>query len=371
MRRLLFPLLLLCAINSQAQFNRNIEYLFIGTAGKEIHVLRFNLTNGTSSEVSSLTDVESPTYLSVTKDQKFLYAVNETSGEQGGSLSAFSFDKGKGILHFLNKTPSGGDGPCYVETDSTGKWVVAANYGGGSLSIFKTGADGSLLPFAQNVEHQGYSVNFTRQSKPHVHCTVFSPDNKYVFATDLGTDKVYRYTFNPGNPQPLSETDTVMTDVPDGFGPRHFVFHPTQKSAYLINELSGQVIAYQCTDNKLTEIQTIESTREGDKLDKGSADIRITPDGKYLYTSNRGKANDLTIYRVGSTGLLTLVGHQSCLGAHPRNFAIDPTSHFLFVANRDTNNIEVFTIIRSTGFLQPVPGSEIHIDKPMCIKIIQ
>jgi 6-phosphogluconolactonase len=236
--------------------------------------------------------------------------------------------------------------------------------------MLKTGDDGSLQPLSQSIEHQGYSSNFTRQSKPHVHCTLFSSDNKYVFANDLGTDKVYQYKFNSSdNQQPLSETDTALYEVPDGFGPRHITFHPNKKFAYLINELSGKVIAYQYNGARLTELQTIESTTVGDKQDKGSADIHITPNGQYLYTTNRGASNIITIYRVGSTGLLTLIGNQSCGGIHPRNFTIDPTGKYLLVANRDSNNIVVFTIVKSTGFLEAT-GQTISINKPMFVKML-
>lgn len=348
---------------------KNDYYLFIGTATTDLHVYKFNVASGTATPVSKASGVENPTYLTITKNAKYVYSVNENHNDKQGEVSAFSFDKMKGELHFINKTASGGDDPCYVDVDSTGKWLVVANYSGGNLSAIKTNADGSLQPLAQTIDHTGYSANFTRQSKPHVHCTIFSPDGKYVFANDLGTDKVYQYKFDSNNDkEPLNE-EAVTTDVPDGFGPRHITFHPNKKYAYLINELMGKIIAYQYNDGKLTEMQTIESCNTGDKQDMGSADIHVTPNGQYLYTSNRGKANDITIYRVGSTGLLTEVGHQSVLGVHPRNFTIDPTGKYLLVANRDTNNIVVFNIIKSTGFLQPT-GVQIQVDKPMFVRMI-
>ena len=344
-------------------------YLLVGTYTTDIQVYKFNTTAGNASFVSKISGTANPSYLAVTKDQKYVYAVNENHKEVPGEISAFSFDKKKGELSFINKTVTSGDDPCYVETDSTGKWLLAANYSSGSFSIFKTAEDGSVQPLIQNIEHQGYSVNFDRQSKPHVHCTVFSPDGKYVFVNDLGTDKVYQYKFDPNNAQqPLSE-DATTFDVPDGSGPRHIIFHPNKQYAYLISELSGKVMVYGYKDGQLNELQTIQSDNTGGKEDKGSADIHITPNGQYLYTSNRGKANDITIYRVGSTGLLTELGHQSTLGIHPRNFTIDPTGKWLLVANRDTNNIVVFNIIKSTGMLSPT-GVQIHMDKPVCLKML-
>ncbi len=345
------------------------SYLLIGTYTTDIHVYKFNSTTGATTFVSKFSGTTNPEYIAITKNEKFVYVTNENHKDKPGEVSAFSFDKKKGALTFLNKTESGGDDPCYVDVDTTGKWIVVANYSGGNLSALKTNADGSLMPLAQTIDHQGYSTNFERQSKPHVHCATFSPDGKYVFANDLGTDKVYQYKFDSKNDQqPLNE-EAVTTDVPDGSGPRHITFHPNKKYAYLINELSGKIIAYQYNDGVLTEIQTIISDNTGGKEDKGSADIHITPNGQYLYTTNRAKANDISIFRVGSTGLLTELGHQSVLGIHPRNFTIDPTGKFLLVANRDTNNIVVFNIMKSTGMLVAMPN-QIQVDKPVCLKMM-
>ncbi len=345
-------------------------YLLVGTYTTDIHVYQFNTVKGDAKFVSKISGIENPSYLTITKNGKYVYAVNENHKEKPGEVSALSFDKVKGELHFLNKTLSGGDDPCYVDVDSTGKNVVVANYSGGNLSAFKTNTDGSLQPAVQTIDHQGYSTNFARQSKPHVHCTVFSPDGKYVFSNDLGTDKIYQYQFNADKPQPLNEEEVITTDVEDGSGPRHITFHPNKKYAYVINELSGKIKTYQYNDGKLKEIQTIESDNTGGKEDKGSADIHISPDGRYLYTTNRAKANDISIYKVQSTGVLVLLGHQSCLGIHPRNFVIDPSGKYLLVANRDSNNIVVFTIIKANGFLEP-NGQVIQVDKPVCLKFTE
>lgn len=364
-----FSIVLISLMISMTGFaQKNEYYLLVGTYTSDIDVYKFNVATGTATFISKNSNNDNPSYLAISKNGKYVYAVNEKSGNTG-EVSSFMFDKTKGQLNFINRTSSGGDGPCYVDVDSTGDWVAVANYNGGNLSVLKTNTDGSLQPLAQTIEHQGYSVNFTRQSKPHVHCTVFSPDNKYLFSNDLGTDKVYQYAFSPMDKEPLGEANVVSTDVPDGSGPRHITFHPSKKYAYVINELSGKVTAFQYNDGKITEIQSIESCNMGDKQDMGSADIHITPNGQYLYTTNRGKANDITIYRVGSTGLLTLIGHQSSLGIHPRNFTIDPTGKYVLVANRDTDNIVVFTIIKSTGFLEPT-GTQIKLDKPVCLKMI-
>lgn len=363
-------LLLIIAFNSMAQ--NPIFYLLIGTytKGKSegIYVYRFNPNRGEFTPISKIA-ASNPSYLAISKDQKYVYAVNENGGDTPGEVSAFAFDKTKGELKFLNKQPSGGDAPCYVSIDSTGKWIVVANYSGGNLSALKTNADGSLQPAAQTIGHEGYGVNVQRQEMPHVHSVVFSPDEQHLFSADLGNDRLYNYKFNPNEAtNPLSDADPAYNELPDGSGPRHFIFHPNKKYAYVINELLGNIVAYQYDGGRLTEIQTISSTTAGDKNDRGSADIHITSDGKFLYASNRGQANDITIYKVQTDGKLVEVGHQA-VGIHPRNFIIDPTNRFLLVANRDSNNIQVFVINKNYGLLTDT-GTKIDIDMPVCLKMM-
>ena len=348
-----------------------IFYLLVGTYTKNqsngIFVYKFNPNKGEATPVSKTTGIENPSYLAISKDEKYVYAVNE-NGDDKGSVSAFAFDKKKGELTFLNKQPSGGDAPCYVSVDASGKNVVVANYSGGNMSVFKTNDDGSLQPYTQLIAHEGYGVNVQRQEMPHVHCTIFSPDEKYVFATDLGNDRLYQYNFNPGNAAPLTPSDPPYYELPDNSGPRHITFSPDGKYAYLLNELSGQVIAFQYSNGKLTQIQTIASDNTGGKGDKGSADIHLTPNGKYLYTSNRVTANDVVLFKTESEGKLTEVAHQA-VGVHPRNFMIDPTGRFLLVANRDSNNIQIFVINKNFGLLQDT-GVKIDIDQPVCLKMM-
>ena len=350
-----------------------IYYLLVGTytnTGKSdgIYVYRFNPNKGEATFVSKTASSNS-SYLTVSKDQKFVYAVNENHGDKPGEVSAFSLDKAKGELKLLNKQPSGGDDPCYITIDSTGKNVIVANYNGGNLSVLKTNTDGSLLPYAQLIAHDGYGVNVKRQELPHVHSTVFSPDEKFLYVANLGNDRLYRYNFSASDPSNiLTATDPPYYEIPDGSGPRHFVFSVNKKYAYLINELSGNVIAYEYNNGQLKEIQTIASDKTPGKQDKGSADIHVTPDGKFLYTSNRATANDITIYKIESDGKLNEVGHQA-VGAHPRNFMIDPTGRFLLGANRDSNSIQIFVINKNYGLLQDT-GVKIDIDQQVCLKMV-
>jgi 6-phosphogluconolactonase len=373
MKKILLSFFIVAASYANAQ--NPIYYMAIGTytnaPGKSqgIYVYKFNPNKGEATFIGT-TSSSNPSYLTFSRDGKFLYAVNENHTDSSGTISAFSFDKTKGSLTFLDKQPTGGDDPCYVSIDSSGKNVLVANYSGGNVAALKTNADGSLAPYAQLAAHEGYGVNVKRQEMPHPHEAVFSPDEKYVFTPDLGNDRLYRYKFNPTDATAiLADTDPAYTEITDGSGPRHLVFSPNKKFAYLINELAGNIIVYQydAATGNMTAIQTIASDNAATK-DKSSAEIAITPDGKFLYTSNREPSNDLTIYKTQTDGQLLLVGHQA-VGAHPRFFTIDPTGHFVLVANRDSNNIQIFSINKNYGLLEN-PQVLVTVDQPSCIKMV-
>ena len=351
-----------------------IYYMLVGTytdgVQKDgIYVYRFNPNKGEATFISKTSGIENPSYLCISPNQKYVYAVNENSGDNPGYISSFSFDKKKGELTFLNKQPTDGYAPCYISIDSTGKNIITANYSGGNISVFKTNADGSLLPHCQLIGHEGYGVNVERQEMPHPHCVVFSPDEKYLFSADLGNDRLYQYKvdINAGE-NVLTAADPAYITIPDGFGPRHFTFSPDGKNAYLINELSGNIIVYSYNNGKLAELQTMASDNTGVKGDKASADFHVTPNGKFAYSTNRGTANDIALFKVQTDGTLLENGHQAVV-AHPRNFMIDPSGRFLLVAGRDANSIQVFIINKNYGLLQDA-NLKIDVPKPVCIKMM-
>ncbi|BAV08536.1 6-phosphogluconolactonase [Filimonas lacunae] len=371
MRRIIVALALICT--SAISFAQNpFQYLLIGTNadGKDggIFVYRFNPNKGEATLVSH-TETGYPTYLAVSHDQKYVYAVNEYPGSNDGDVSAFALDKPKGQLTLLNKQTTAGASPCYVSVDSTGKNVVVANYNGGNLSLFKTGADGSLQPALQTIGHEGYGVNVQRQEMPHVHSVVFTPDEKFLFAPNLGNDRVYKYKFNATDATtPLTDGDPQYYTLEDGYGPRHITFSADGKYAYVMTELSSKLLVYENKDGQFTEIQSLPTAKVGDKNDMGGADIHITPNGKFLYVSIRGKANEIVIYKVNTDGKLLEVGHQP-VGLHPRNFMIDPTGRFLLVANRDSNNVQIFIINKNYGLLEDT-HTTIQVNKPVCLKMV-
>ncbi len=355
-----------------AQSN-HLHYLITGTytGGKSegIYVFEFNSQDGSYKEISHVQS-SNPSFVAVSPDGKFVYAVNESGDKQnGGQVSSFSFNKKTGTLTPINSQSSGGNGPCYVQADKTGKWVVVGNYGSGTLAVLPADASGRLGAPVTTIQHEGSGVNKQRQKTPHVHCTVLSSDNKWLFVPDLGIDKVMIYGFdsktgklNPA-PQPFFKTT-------DGAGPRHLTFHPNNKFAYLIEEMGGAVDAFQYSSGKLNPIQHIASVQASDTGFIGSADIHVSADGRFLYASNRGGFNTIAIYSINQQdGTLSLIGHQPSLGKIPRNFSIDPTGNYLLAANQESDNIVIFRRDKTTGLLSDT-GNRIDVGKPVCLKWI-
>jgi len=351
-------------------------YLFVGcyTEGsfkngesKGLFVYRFDAATGDLTPVSSIA-TDNPSYLAPSADGKFLYSVNETDGAKPGGVSAFSFDKATGKLTFINKQASGGDDPCYISVDKGRKWAVVANYGGGNYSVLPIRADGSLASATETIQDEGTGPNKARQEKAHVHSTIFAPNEKLLAVCDLGTDKITLLHFDPDAAAKPLTRDSVVSVTP-GSGPRHTVFSPKKPFVYAIDELSGTVDAYRITAGKFTPIQRISAQPEGYHGDIGSADIHITPDGRFLYASNRGDANSLAIFSINpGSGQLTLQGFQSTLGKTPRNFLIDPTGHWLLVANQNGKNVVVFKRDLKTGALTDT-HKRIELPAPVCLKM--
>lgn len=342
-------------------------YMLVGTYtsgySDGIYVYQFDTISGYSKFISSV-KVENPSYLTISPDQKYVYAVSEKE-DKAAAVNAFSFDKKEGNLKFLNKQLTGGAAPCYITIDKEGKHVITANYLGGNISVFDVNQDGTIAPASQVINFSGKGIDKERQEKPHLHYVNFSPDGKYLFANDLGTDKIYKFDVNEKDSSNFLKIGTPPSfKIKDGSGPRHIDFHPNGKYIYLITELSGDIIAFDYKKGNLTEIQTIKCDSLGAK---GSADIHISPNGQFLYASNRLKGDGIAIFSINqSNGLLTQIGYQST-GLHPRNFAITPNGKYMLVASRDGGIIQIFSIDKSTGLLQNV-NKDIEIDMPACIK---
>ena len=377
MKKISFSFLLSVATLISCSQKKSEEcYLLVGTytSGKSegVYVYNFNSTTGDFKQVSVAKNISNPSYLAVSPDEKYVYAVNEDADKAkgGGAVTAFSFNKQDGTLKELNSQPSGGDHPCYVATDKNGKWVTVGNYTSGTVSVFPINKDGSLNAIAANIKHEGSGVNSERQEGPHVHSTVFSKDNSYLFVPDLGLDKIMIYAFNNKSGQ-MIPAGIPYVEVEPGAGPRHFEFSPNNKYAYLMEEMTGSISAYRYKGKgHLDLIQNISALPPDFIGTVGSADIHVSPDGKFLYASNRGESNTIAIFAINQqSGELVPVGHQSTLGKTPRNFNFDPSGNFLLAANQNSDNIVIFKRDKETGLLTDT-GKKIEVGNPVCIKWI-
>lgn len=375
------PFLLLITVfifgctNAQTKKTPTKFDLLIGTytsnnSSEGIYVYTFDSQTGELEYKNKATDIDNPSFLAISPDLKSVYAISESSKNPTGMVYSYGYDSSTGALTFKNKESAGGNGPCYVSVDKTGKYVFTANYGSGSLAAVPIMTDGSLGSSVQKIYNDGKMID-GKESPSRMHAAVISPDNKYLFAPNLGIDKIGVYSFNAKETaDPLKAAEPEFVSLPEKSGPRHFVFHPSKKYAYVIQELDGGITAFDYKNGKLTEIQTVSIIPEDFAGRFAAADIHISPDGKFLYGSNRIGLNEIVIYSINQkNGQLTFVGRESSKGKIPRNFAIDPTGNFLLVANQDTDDIHVFKRNKESGLLTSTDIS-INIGRPVCLKFI-
>jgi 6-phosphogluconolactonase len=370
---LLIALLFSTQLFAQKKDNTPKTYdLLIGTyttgTSKGISVYRFYTETGKTAYLNQVTGIDNPSYLCIAKNNKFVYSVNEVGADRKGSISAFSFEPKVGKIELINQQPSTGTGPCYISIDKAQKHVFVANYASGALSVLPVNKDGSLAPVIQTIQDQGRGPNKARQESPHVHTAMLSPDEKYLLFTDLGTDKLNIYRYKSGQDQPLSPADPSAFDVLPGHGPRHIDFSPDKKYMYLITEMAGVIYVYDYDGPKSKQLEAISLVADGFKGAVGAADIHVSPDGKFLYATNRGDANEIVVFAINpDNGRLTFVERKSSMGKTPRNFVIDPSGNYLLVANQNSDDIYVFRINKTTGKLT-LTGSKIIIGNPSCLK---
>ncbi|UEG52800.1 lactonase family protein [Mucilaginibacter daejeonensis] len=332
-----------------------------------IYVYRFYTESGRLVYLNRTSGVDNPSYLCVAPNGKFVYSVNEIGNDRTGSVSAFSFEPKVGKIELINKQPSGA-GPCYISVDKDQKHIFSANYAGGSLSVFPLKKDGSIAPASQTIQDQGNGPNKARQEKAHVHTAMLSPDEKHLLYTDLGTDKVNIYRYHSGQEKPLTPSDPASFSLPGGEGPRHIDFSLDKRYMYVVSEMGAHVFAYTYNNGNPKMLQKVSMMEDGSTKEAGGADIHVSPDGRFLYATNRGTANEIVVYAINAeSGLLTFIERHDTGGNHPRNFVIDPAGNYLLVANKNSNNIVVYKINHTTGKLTP-NGNTVEIDSPTCLK---
>ena len=343
---------------------------YVGTYTKPggsqgIYRIAIDLDSGKLSEPVLAAESRSPSFLAAHPSGRFIYAANEA--DSGPSVSAYAVQP-DGLLKPLGEQPSKGEGPCHVWVDATGKNVLVANYGSGSIASLPIKPDGSVSPASAFIQHTGGSVDEQRQKGPHAHSAYTDPTNRLVYACDLGTDKVYIYRFDAAKGT-LTPNDPPFGEVPPGSGPRHFAFHPKGGYAYVINEMKSTVTAFKRDDKTgaLEAIQTV-STLPADYTGTGTstAEIFVHPSGKFLYGSNRGH-NSIAVFSIdGATGRLTLVENTPSGGKVPRSFGIEPAGQWLITANQDSNDLYSFKIDQQTGKLMPT-GSSAKVPAGVCV----
>ncbi|MDX6406094.1 MAG: 6-phosphogluconolactonase [Blastocatellia bacterium] len=349
--------------------------LYVGTytTGKSegIYLYRLNLSSGELRPVAMTKGVVNPSFLTLAPNRRYLYAVNEVAdfgGKKSGAASSFAIDQRTGELRFLNQQPSLGSDPCYVEVDTAGRFVLIANYTGGSVAVFPVQPDGSLGEATEIKQAVGSSVNRERQEGPHAHCIVLDSNNRFAYSCDLGTDKIMIFRFDTRNGK-LLPGEPPWVQVKPGAGPRHFAFHPSGKSVFVVNELHSTVSTFTRDPEKgsLRELQTLSTLPADFKGTSWSADIHVSSDGRFFYCSNRGH-DSIAMFAIDPRlGTLTSMGHESTRGMTPRNFAIDPTGAFLLVANQKSDNIVVFRRDQKTGRLSST-GQVAQVPSPVCLK---
>lgn len=347
----------------------NKEFIgYVGTYTKENSegIYKFTLDTEANkiSNVTLAAKLDNPTYVTINRNNEYLYSVVK-EGESGG-VAAYSINSKTGELTEENRQVVEGASPCHVSVDSGNHTVVTANYHKGTIESFEVNEDGTINPARSIMAHEGSGPNKERQEKPHAHYAGYTPDEKYVVGVDLGIDKIITYEIK----------DSVLTEVNrlsvnPGSGPRHITFHPNGKYAYVMTELSSEVIVltYNPAEGSFTELQYISTIpEEFDENNQGSA-IHISSDGRFVYAGNRGH-NSITVFSVDkNSGKLTFMEHTSTEGNWPRDFVLDPTEKFLIATNEKSHNLVLFLRNETTGKLTLLQ-SDVAVPEPVCVKFL-
>ncbi|MFK7847009.1 MAG: lactonase family protein [Rhodothermales bacterium] len=353
----------------------NKANLFVGTYTNEdsrgIYKLVFDYETGLLDDLQLVAVAGNPSFLALHPSGNWLYAVSELKSADGkghGAVSAYSIAPKTGELLFLNEQSSLGAGPCHISVDAEGKWVLVANYGGGNASVYPIEEGGVVGPSVSLVNHEGSSINPDRQGAPHAHSITLDPDNKRAIVADLGLDQLLSYDLNIDTGE-LSPANQPHSSTEAGAGPRHFAFHPDGKHAFVINELNSTIasLQYDPATGGFTILGTISTLPADFQGTSYCADIHVSPDGRFVYGSNRGH-NSIVIARFDDTsGELEAIAFESTRGKTPRNFTLDPTGAFLLVANQNSNSVFVFRVNKETGLLTST-GQRTEVPTPVCLK---
>jgi 6-phosphogluconolactonase len=380
---LLFALIAPGAADSSQTSPPDNFFLYVGTyTGKDskgIYAYRFNPASGDLHSLGVVAETANPSFLAIDSRHRVLYAVNEVQQYQGaraGAVSAFAVDAASGKLSLLNQVSSRGADPCYLSFDKTGQYVLVANYTGGNIAVYPIAASGRLAEASSVLSDTGaLGPNHERQDAPHSHWIEVSTNNRFAYVSDLGLDRVLSYKFDADRGTLTSEPTAASGNsssarLAPGTGPRHAAWGKTGEFMYVLGELDSTVTVFAHDDRQtFRALQRISSLPNGFSGKNDAAEIAIHPNGKFLYTSNRGHDSIARFSIDRKAGTLTLLDHSPTQGKAPRHFEIDPTGRFLFVANQESNSIVVFRLDPASGELTPT-GQTLAVPSPVCLKFM-
>ncbi len=369
--------LLIALLVAAADARAAKEFLYVGTytgAGSQgIYAYRFDPGTGRASPVGLVAATENPSFIAVDPKGRFLYAVNELEtfrGKPSGAVSVFAIDRETGRLTLRQQVSSLGAGPAHLSLDRSGRFLLVANYNGGSVAVFPIGEDGRLGPRTAFVQNAGSSVNPERQSGPHAHFVQATPDNRFAITADLGLDQLLIHRFDAGTGSLAPATPAFATVAP-GAGPRHIAFAPSGKILYVVNELASTVtvFAFEPDAGTLRAIQSLPTLPRGFAGTNTAAEIAVDARGRFLYVSNRGHDSIAVFAIAPGQGTLTPLEHVPSGGRTPRHLALDPTGRWLFAANQGSDSVTLFRVDRKTGRLRPA-GRPLSVTSPVCVQFV-
>jgi 6-phosphogluconolactonase len=353
--------------------NRPAPY-FAEAHGRGLSLYDFDEATGAATPLCETLGVDNPSYLSIAADGRTLYANSEVFGWAEGTVEAYAIEAATPRLRPLNKQSSLGSTAAHSSFDATGRFLLVANYATGAMdegsnqaiAVYRIGAGGWLAPAHSSAAHEGHGPNPDRQDRPHPHCVVTAPDNRFAVVADLGLDAVFSYPFSPDGL--LDGASRVRSALPPGSGPRHSAFHRDGGYALLICELNSTIVSlrYDAATGRFTIADTASALPAGAPASHCSG-IQLHPNGRFVYGANRGHDSVAVFGFDPADGTLSPLGHTPCGGKTPRDMTIDPSGRFLLVCNQDSDRIAVFAIDGATGALTPT-GHDIEIGTPMCVK---
>jgi 6-phosphogluconolactonase len=373
MKKFIISLLCLTLLGFQAEAKKHILYVGTYTKGMTdgIFVYSFNDQNGRLNNLKRPAVSNNPSFLTISPNKRFLYAVGELDNldtNQSGGLSAFKIES-DGKLTLINHVLTHGANPCHVSLSPDGKKLVASNYTGGNLSFFNILPDGSLSDMVQRIQHEGSGPVPDRQTSPHAHSARFDSTGKLLYAADLGIDELKIYDVTSGEKMVVPHALPFVKMAP-GSGPRHFDFSADGRFIYVINELNSTITVLMKYGAEWKQIQTIKTLPKDFTGENSCADIHISADGRFVYGSNRGHNSIAVFRREPASGKLDMLETISVEGNWPRNFTLDPSGKFLLVANQKSNDITVFKIDRQSGKLT-YTGFKVPNESPVCLQFLK